>query len=114
MKKTTVDTVMDGFDFERVHKAMVALDWKWFDAENGVPSIAELRESSRKLLRHAINSSYRTQEQVVIGTGGFWVTVDPSEDFVSLEFILSRTDNLWDTSEEEDEEPLEITLETKV
>ena len=28
--QTRIDEVMDWFDFENVHKAMVVLDWEWF------------------------------------------------------------------------------------
>jgi hypothetical protein len=45
-----IDEIMDEFDFERVHKVMVALNWKW-QCGDELPSIADLRRHARTLLR---------------------------------------------------------------
>lgn len=90
-----VDYVMDHFDYDKVYRVMEALNWRWIDAEFQVPTVPELREATRKLLVRAINTAHRDQEQVVMATGGFVVTVDPGEDFVSLEFTVERVDNMF-------------------
>ncbi len=48
-----IDEIMDEFNFARVHKAMVALDWKWASSKNYIPSMDELRTEAERLLRDA-------------------------------------------------------------
>lgn len=36
-----VDEIMDNFDFEKVHKVMVALNWGWHG--NGVPGLSDIK-----------------------------------------------------------------------
>lgn len=47
--KDVIEKVLKDFNFERVHKAMVAMNWTWFDT-NGVPSISELVLRAQELL----------------------------------------------------------------
>jgi hypothetical protein len=50
-----IDEILDEFDFEKVHKVMVALDWTWHNTD-GVPSIGDLRRMARSLLQHVVSS----------------------------------------------------------
>lgn len=50
-----IDEILDEFDFEKVHKVMVVLDWKWHNTD-GVPSIGDLRRMARSLLQHVVSS----------------------------------------------------------
>jgi hypothetical protein len=45
-----IDEILDEFDFEKVHKVMVALDWEWKHSDE-LPSPAKLRHHARTLLR---------------------------------------------------------------
>lgn len=76
-----IDEIMDNFEFEKVHKMMLAVGWKWADGEGGyaVPTVPELREGARRLL-------YRTVDERVSGcaTGGFNVTA--GKDFICLQW----------------------------
>lgn len=75
-----IDDIMDTFDFARVHKAMVALDWKWAFCD-GAPEEYELRKFARKLLKDAcIHGS--------TSCGGFTAIYEP--DYLSLKFILEE------------------------
>lgn len=75
--------VLDSFDFDKVHKVMKFLNWKWFNAESSdmVPSISELRDQASDLLdfSYAHNCHY--------GSGGFMANVT-KEGFVGLIFKL--------------------------
>jgi len=75
-----IDSIMDWFEFERVHTAMVALDWSWCDY--GIPSVPEIRAEARDILEHVIRigGGY-------VSTGGFKASL--TEDQLSLEFIVS-------------------------
>lgn len=67
MSQELIDNILDEFDFESVHKAMVALNWTW-SSTDGVPTIGELRRQARELLKELIKSNNE-----IIGTGGFYV-----------------------------------------
>ena len=80
-----IDKILDEFDFERVHKAMVALNWEWYDAENGVPSIAELRKSARRLLTDCVSKGYS-----YLKCGGF--LVENQNGILRLSFEVCDTE----------------------
>ena len=44
MRLEEVEDILDEFDFNRVRVTMEALDWQWFNAEDGLPSFGELRK----------------------------------------------------------------------
>lgn len=76
-KEELINEVLDNFDFEKVHKVMTFLDWKWTslsDATNEVPSIAKLDRSAQQYLEMAYDglaeASYEDNEYMV-GSGGF-------------------------------------------
>lgn len=60
-----IDEILDEFKFQRVHKAMLALDWKWAPA-NETPSIEELRAEAKRLLNELVNSKFKE-----LSSGGF-------------------------------------------
>ena len=61
-----IDDVIDEFDFEKVHIAMTALDWKWAipptslgdPIELQVPTLVRLKEFARWQLIHSIETGY--------------------------------------------------------
>ena len=61
-----IDDVIDEFDFEKVHIAMTALDWKWAipptsfgdPIELQVPTLVRLKEFARWQLIHSIKTGY--------------------------------------------------------
>jgi len=61
-----VDRVLEVFDFGRVHKAMVALDWKY--GEDVPPSIEKLKTLARGLL---LTSAEDDGESCIHTSGGF-------------------------------------------
>ena len=73
------------FEFEDVHKAMVALDWKWFGYDD-VPSTGDIKQSALRLMKQCVDEKLKRVE-----TGGFIVETDG--DDISLSFVISS----WDT-----------------
>ena len=65
-----VDDILVHFDFEKVHKVMVALNWKWALLEDGprVPETWEIKEEALKQLLDAV-----TKFGGSTGAGGFKV-----------------------------------------
>lgn len=78
------------YDFERVHKAMEALNWKWSSAD-GVPSIDELKEQAVDLLIRCFQHSEKNKEDWIAATGGFeassYYKEDGEIDF-ELKFVI--------------------------
>lgn len=82
-KQQMVDEIMDWFDFDRVHKVMVALDWHWASADDGIPSKGELRKVARELLWRVLEN----KDEYKIATGGFQASYE--NEVLSLKFIVS-------------------------
>ena len=87
-----IEECMDWFEFERVHKAMVLLDWKWgMDDDAEVPDLPSLRKTARGYLRSAIEQC--TGTYFTVGSGGFEATAHRDPDGmlegVTLKFILA-------------------------
>jgi hypothetical protein len=61
-----IDDVIDEFNFDKVHIAMTALDWKWAipptslddPIELQVPTLVKLKEGAREQLIHSIETGY--------------------------------------------------------
>ena len=85
-----IDYILDGFDFERVKKAMDALNWKYHDSEENTVSLYELRKMARYLLKSLI--SHVEKDCYLIGCGGFEATVmhyeDSDKPVFELKFVL--------------------------
>ena len=83
-----VDSIMDCFNFERVHEVMVCLNWTW--GEGGVPEVYELRKSARDRLLSLYDENISYSE-----SGGFAASKEVDEDgtcYVDLKFIVEQWD----------------------
>ena len=94
--------IMRDFNFEKVHKVMEMLDWKWVMTKYGVPTIEELKGEARRLLVRA------AVEETNVATGGFRAVYEKSgpsdpDPFISLEFILEECEG-FEGDDEEDED----------
>lgn len=71
-----IDEIMCWFNFDRVDKAMVALDWSWHDSDNPTPSMGEIKQHALKMLRDAVKyiRSGKVKDDYVVGCGGFEVS----------------------------------------
>jgi hypothetical protein len=91
-----IDYILETFNFERVHVAMLALDWKWRDPL-AIPTIARLKQRAKFLL----DSAYK--EKITIATGGLQAVYHPpikdsdllidSGPILSLSFVLTETNS---------------------
>lgn len=96
-----IDEIMDNFDFDKVHKAMEALDWEWvkdgYDKDKpmleqmSVPDVSTIRRQARRHLKEVIEGNL-----YAVGTGGLKATWH--EGVLSLEFILAE----WEASHDSD------------
>ena len=87
--KEKIEQIMENFDFEKVHKAMVALELEWYFGLDGsrIPSVEELKKKAGELLSnvddlicgdYAVSSFY----------GGFEAKYD--DGCLSLSFIVEE------------------------
>lgn len=68
--KAAAADIMDRFDFDRVRRTMVALNWTWWDSPDA-PSLNRLRGTADGLLEGVIHHWLRTGEDMSHATGGF-------------------------------------------
>lgn len=96
-----IEPVLDHFDFEKVHRSMKLLDWKWVGRSSSesfeVPSIERMRETARNLLVSVVKLN---NQYPITGTGGFWAekssgNEDPLDDGLLLRFILEQSESYF-------------------
>lgn len=106
VRDRAIDEVLRNFNFDSVHKAMVALDWKWavpFSAsEMEVPSLERIREQARDLLTQVWDDN---EPDSLSSIGGF--EAGRSEDSLHLEFILTRGHTVLQSQADLDGKPTE-------
>jgi hypothetical protein len=86
-QQDAIDGIMDHFKFEQVRQVMELLNWEWVAAEEGIPTVPELRQEARRLLKMAF------KEKTDVSTGGFHVRYDSDADggeFIQLMFAVEE------------------------
>ena len=95
MRIDSIENILDEYDFQRVQKAMKALEWHWSTADDGLPSIAELRRQARGLLEDVYR--YEDTTCITMGCGGFEATrlmgVGSLNKYLSLKFVVEEGNN---------------------
>ncbi len=87
-----INEIIKNFDFEKVRKVMVALDWAWrFDDRS--PLVGELVITAQRLLTEVVEK----EEDWGISTGGFLAT--KRNGMLALKFMVEE----WDVDLEEEE-----------
>ena len=66
----TIMDCLDEFDFDRVHKVMMHLNWTYSDCKD-VPTVEYLRKNARKYLIEAVKEALQRDSEFICGTGGF-------------------------------------------
>ena len=99
-----IDDIMRNFNFEKVHKVMEMLDWKWAMTKYGVPTVEELKVEARRLLEDA------THEETQVATGGLRAVYekngsDDPDPYIGLEFIVEECEGFEDDEDDDDDEP---------
>lgn len=103
MNKQDIDSqikeIINNFDFERVHKVMQLLEWKWFSSntEDKVPSYGELVQQAQYLMKQAVKGLNDNKGNYYsTGTGGFNTTAIRCEDgyvVIELQFNIAEGSN---------------------
>jgi hypothetical protein len=101
-----IDDIIECFNFDKVHTAMAALDWKWGGKDGGVslPNVKELKDTARERLVNAAKArlgSYKSEHwevPIISATGGFeaqaWCNEDKTKiTYLRLKFIVAEWDS---------------------
>ena len=75
-----MDAIIDNFNFDRVHRVMTFLDWKWVhrDGKYNVPSIMEMKGSVRRKMKDVMRI-YKKYGHTSISSGGLQVDYSPAD-----------------------------------
>lgn len=87
-----IEQIFENFDFNKVYKCMVTLDWTWASSD-GTPSINELKSCAKRLLTDV--SKKETDLPTFISTGGFKATKHEDGN-LGLEFNIENWDYVGD------------------
>lgn len=96
-----IDNVTSFFDFEKVHKVMVFLNWCWSfkeDKDNPsrerIPKISEIIFEAKENLMKAGNCAYDNGEKYTVSSGGFITSAyydkEEGEWYLDLIFGVDR------------------------
>ena len=73
-RSEAINDIVEHFNWDRVHKAMVALDWRWASEDvddYGVPTLGAIFKCAIDLLHRAYDGAEIHREDYMAGTGGF-------------------------------------------
>lgn len=94
-REKVVSTIVDFIEFDRIHTAMKALDWKWWDC--GIPSAKHIKEEVTKRLREAFD---KKQD---FFSGGIYIEYLPKDEYgdegLKFAFVLENYGAYLDNSE---------------
>jgi hypothetical protein len=76
--RSKLDELLKEFDFEKVHKIMNLLDWRWVGVL-GIPEEEDMILVIRSLF-NSIKGAIIRKERSFAATGGFKLTYNPDED----------------------------------
>ena len=90
-----IKKIMKHFDFEKVHRVIELLDWKWKTEEGlEVPSVKQLKKYAKKQLENVVDNYKKKHEDLYISSGGFETRIEYSE--LHLRFIV---EDMWEEFE---------------
>ncbi len=95
-----MDECIDNFDFEKVHKVMVMLQWQWVEKDGStfsIPDIPRMKACARARLRSAYKVwKQRGGDGATTGSGGFEATYGAPEGdnchAFYLRFVLAEAE----------------------
>ena len=99
-----IESILNEFDFEKVHTILTKLDWGWVSDEGegdlgvsfSVPSVEQLKYRAKQLLNDVLVKGRANKESDIyyISSGGFKATYNRylDVDNLELEFIVESWD----------------------
>jgi hypothetical protein len=102
-KQEAIEEIIKNFNWNRVNKAMIALDWKWA-ADEGyeIPTIGDLVILALNLLHSSYDGAMKEKTNYTNATGGFYARAFVDEETKDIyELRLSFELCNWDHSKED-------------
>lgn len=99
-RQEMIDSIMDYFDFHKVHEYMDTFGWKWHIT--GVPDVVALRKHARQQLNTVYDGLETESDNYIVSSGGLHCEgVRHTEDnsislylkFVPVEWDVNSTDD---------------------
>lgn len=85
---------MDNFDFEKVHRVMKLLNWKWA-LDNDTPSIPQLRKHVRDQMSRIYGTNiFRIESGGFVTTYRFGTDQDGEWDYFDVAFVLTSWESI--------------------
>lgn len=95
-KTELIAEIIENFDWDKVHKTMEFLNWKWWDTEGESPSREKLITHAFKLLDQVYDLILEYKETCHVATGGFRATAYYDEsDSIGLRLVFELCS--WDS-----------------
>lgn len=86
-----IAAVLGAFDFEKVHRVMVTLEWIWTTCDDKTPTLEQLKEGARELMAVARKECIENDGRACrMATGGFYAKV--SDHDVQLGFRVTESE----------------------
>lgn len=100
-KQKAINDIVENFNWEKVHKAMKALEWNWHDSEGETPSIGALFNCAIGLLHDAYDGAEKDKTNYTYATGGFYARAfvdDETKEVTQLRLSFEVCN--WDYDDE--------------
>lgn len=94
-KDQQIQTILEQTNFERIHTAMQALNWRWANCPTDIPTIEYMKQYAQHILERVWDSPEDENYQIYeSGSGGFmaYKFVVNGYRMLSLKFVLSGWD----------------------
>lgn len=90
-KDQLFEEMIYGFNFYKVREVMRFLDWKWWNS-NDYPTVSTMKTAVKSMFDTCWNGSLSQGSQYAVESGGFRVTVDVTNNYSSLNFIVEQSE----------------------
>jgi hypothetical protein len=102
--KDVINSIMNNFDFKKVHKTMICLNWRWAGVGGRTPNLDEIKQTAKRLLNNVSDK----EPGYSIRTGGFTASKHKDDEdkfnvFLKLRFTVTEfeTCHSWVIEQEE-------------
>jgi hypothetical protein len=100
-QKHIILTILNNFDYEKVHRCMLALNWTWASSLSSIrtPSIEEIQTQCFKYMCDIMEKAIESPSvRFRLRTGGFYYE-HLGDFFFSMEFVVANREWTWDDIE---------------
>ena len=99
--RTRYNRCFQRINWERIHKVMVALDWKYDFNEKGnrffaIPRIVDMQATMDNLFHRCLEQAKEQSDPLTVSTGGFSITINCDDNYVSIAFVIEYADEPMD------------------